>query len=84
MKLVMNNEVLNLDDLNTFNRKVIYCNSPNIRLTDCMNIRYCTYLCYKGGHYCSRRMTLFEITILVHMQIGIDYYCCTKFRSDII
>ena len=55
-----------------------------IRLTDCMNIRYCTYLCYKGGHYCSRRMTLFEITILVHMQIGIDYYCCTKFRSDII
>jgi len=77
MKLVMNNEVLNLDDLNTFNRKVIYCNSPN----------YCKYykeyLSWHSDEHCKcqRLSTNNLVSIPYNDRILV---ICTLWRTTVI
>ena len=77
MKLVLGNKVLNLDDLNVFNHKVIYCNSPN----------YCKYykeyLSWHSNDHCKcRRLSATNlISIPCNNRILV---ICTLWRTNVI
>ena len=76
MKLVLGNKVLNLDDLNEFNRRVIYCDSPN----------YCKYynecLSWHSDVHCKcqRLSTTNLISIPYNNRILV---ICTLWRTNV-